>query len=366
MERLRVLRKLDLGNSVAEFDEGLEDYFVETETFRRLVKDRGDIVAGDKGTGKTAIYKILAARYPTIPELTDVELLTGFNPEGNPIFERLAMGRVLEEGQYRTVWKAYILSLVGNWILGIYDGAMTEKMGELDEMLHDMGLRTSDDEATTVFNRLANLYRRITDPEDAEVTLMLTPEGIPIVSGRIGLGSGDETEGGRDEVPHREALGLLNDILEQSDLRAWVALDRLDEAFRSYPAVEVPALRALLRTFLDMAEFDRVSLKLFLRNDLFRRVTEGGFVNLTHVNARRIDIVWEDEDLLDLLGRRMAQNPKFLRDLGMDDDADAKALFGAVFPEQVDVGERKPTTDRWMMSRIRDGKGVNLNPALRA
>ena len=54
-----LLRKLDLGNSVAEFDSDLRSYFVETQTFRALVKGDVDIVAGDKGTGKTALYKVL-------------------------------------------------------------------------------------------------------------------------------------------------------------------------------------------------------------------------------------------------------------------------------------------------------------------
>ena len=52
-----VLRTLDLGNSVAEHDDALERYFVETEAFRSLVSGDTDIIAGDKGTGKTALYR---------------------------------------------------------------------------------------------------------------------------------------------------------------------------------------------------------------------------------------------------------------------------------------------------------------------
>lgn len=351
----QVLRKMDLGNSVAEFDEALENYFIETETFRSLVRDRGDIVAGDKGTGKTAMYRILQDRYRSIPELSDVEILTGFNPEGTPIFERLAAGDRLEEGQYITIWKAYLLSLIGNWILGIYEGAMTDRMTELDEMLRVMDLRTADDKPTTVFNRLVNLYRRITDPTVAEVTATITPEGIPILAGRLELGAGEDD---RREIPHREALSLLDAVLRESGIRDWVILDRLDEAFQAYPDVEVPALRALLRTFLDVQEFEHFKLKLFLRNDLFRKIIGPGFVNLTHVNARKIDIVWDDDDLLDLLGRRIAENPEFLVDIGQEPDSSSEDLIYAVFPQQVDVGERKPTTVSWILSRIRDGNDV--------
>ena len=52
-----LIRNLDLGKSVAEFDEALETYFIETTAFRELINDKIDIIAGDKGTGKTAIYR---------------------------------------------------------------------------------------------------------------------------------------------------------------------------------------------------------------------------------------------------------------------------------------------------------------------
>jgi len=56
MKMKDVLKELNLGYSVAEFDEELENYFVETEPFRALINNRADVVAGDKGTGKTAIF----------------------------------------------------------------------------------------------------------------------------------------------------------------------------------------------------------------------------------------------------------------------------------------------------------------------
>ena len=125
-----ILSSLDLGSSVAEHDEALEAYFIETETFRALVEDRRDTIAGDKGTGKTALYRILQKRYPGL--LSDVEVLAGFNPAGAPVFQRLVEGDPLTEGQYITIWKAYVLSLVGNWVLPLNEGGFSHKMEELD------------------------------------------------------------------------------------------------------------------------------------------------------------------------------------------------------------------------------------------
>lgn len=348
-----VLVELDLGSSVAEHDDALEDYFIETDVFRSLVADRHDTVAGDKGTGKTALYRILQKRYPSL--LKDVEVLAGFNPAGAPVFQRLAEGEPLNEGQYITVWKAYVLSLVGNWALQINEGGLSHSMLELEALLKRTGLDSADDSPSTIFNQVMNLVRRLTRPRSAEIAATITPDGLPVVAPRIEFG---EDPGPEELVRHDDALRLLNEVLLETGYSVWVVLDRLDEAFQGFPAAEVPALRALLRTYLDLLEFDRIKLKLFVRKDLFRRIIEGGFVNLTHVNARKVEIVWDEEDLYDLLCRRLRENAKFVEALGLSADATNDQLFSAVFPPQVDPGSRRPTTWNWMLARVRDGAGI--------
>ena len=137
---LDVLRMVDIGSGVAEFDESLEKYFVETETFRTLVSGRADIISGDKGTGKTALYRILKDRYTTLPELEAVEVVPAFNITGSPIFQRLVEGDPYSEAQYMTLWKAYFLALAGNWLLALYDESFTDSMFELDALLEKLAL----------------------------------------------------------------------------------------------------------------------------------------------------------------------------------------------------------------------------------
>jgi hypothetical protein len=347
-----ILQHLDLGSSVAEHDEALEAYFVETGTFRALVEDRRDTIAGDKGTGKTAIYRILQKRYPSL--LKDVEVLAGFNPVGAPVFQRLTEGEPFEEGQYVTIWKAYVLSLVGNWVLTVNEGGFSHKMKELDRLLKRTGLSSADDSANTVFSQIVNLARRLTNPKSAEIQATITPEGLAVIAPRIELGDDPDEQ----LVRHDEALRLLNDVLDEVGFSVWVVLDRLDEAFQGFPQSEVPALRALLRTYLDLSEFDRLTLKLFVRKDLFRRIIEGGFVNLTHINARKAEIVWDEEDLFALLCRRLRENTEFVHALGLPSTVSDDELFYALFPRQVDLGSRRPTTWNWILARIGDGNGI--------
>ena len=75
MEIKTLLNQLEVGSAVAEFDNELERYFVETPTFRALVEDKVDVIAGDKGTGKTALFRILSKRYTQLRELDKVEIV---------------------------------------------------------------------------------------------------------------------------------------------------------------------------------------------------------------------------------------------------------------------------------------------------
>jgi hypothetical protein len=353
-----ILLGLDLGNSVAEFDSSLEKYFVENEAFNALINDRADVIAGDKGTGKTALYRILQKRRGTMDELKGVEVIAGFNPVGNPIFQRLVQQHALTEGQYASVWKAYFLSLVGNWLIEIVGSDYSVKSAELNRLLEAAELRSKDDNAATVFGRIVNAVQRVFQKAvAAEVEFTFSETGIPIVKPRIEFGTSGSQDDDQREVSHEAALRLLNDCLEELGVTAWIALDRLDEAFQGFPAFEIPALRALFRTYLDLLAFERLRLKIFVRRDLFRKIIGDGFVNLTHINARKTEIVWEDKDLLNLFARRVRDNGDFCAIVGTSDASDEE-IFSRIFPEKVDQAERKPTTFNWMMSRIRDGNDV--------
>lgn len=353
-----VLTALDLGSSVAEHDELLQQHFVETSTFRQVLQGKVDVVAGDKGTGKTAIFRILKERYTAYDELNDVEVIAAFNPAGTPIFQRLLETETLGESQYISVWKAYFLSLAGNWVLNFAEDDLSDDMKALDRLLRDADLRSADDGAETIFGKIISRLKRLIPRIKAlEGKATSSAEGIPILTGRLEFGSTEDVSSDAELVRPDDALRLVQRILAENGFKFWLVVDRLDEAFQGQPAVERPALRALFRTYLDMLGLDNMRLKLFVRRDLFDRIVVGGFVNLTHINARRVDITWDDEDLWDLLHRRLRGSPKFIELTGAESVSDT-TLFSIVFPDQVDQGSRRPETWPWILTRIRDANGV--------
>lgn len=351
---LPVLKMLELGSSVAEFDSDLESYFVETQPFRELIRGQRDIIAGDKGTGKTAIFKVIHSTYANITELKGTIVVPAFNLRGNPIFQELAKMKVFDEEEYNKLWKAFILSLVGNWILKHNRYRAKSKLAILDQLLRGLDLRSDADGVQPIFQKVIGRIGSLFDWKSIEMEISVQEGGFSFIP-KAELDK--DPKAAAKSVGVEAALRLLNDCLEELDKSVWVAMDRLDEAFQGYPDTEIPALRALLRSYLDMEEFDRIKLKLFVRRDLFSRVIEGGFVNLTHINARKAEVIWDEEDLLTLLCRRIRKNERFCEEMELNGLTD-RELFDRIFPKQVDQGKRKPDTWVWIMGRIEDGNGV--------
>lgn len=350
-----LLAKLDIGSSVAEHDSLLERYFVETETFRALIEDRVDVIAGDKGTGKSALYQILSKRYMDIEELSDVEVVSAFNPAGTPVFQRLTETEPLSEADYINVWKSYFFALAGNWLLEMFEGYDEGKLCLIEEILESSNLRTLDDAPESIFSKMVNSIKRLfTRVRAVEASAKVDP--AVELSGRLEFFGA--VEGETDVTRFDHALRLINQALCDAGIRMWLAVDRLDEAFQGRPQIERPALRALLRCYLDIQEFDCIRLKLFVRRDLFARIIKGRFVNLTHINARKIEIFWDEADLYNLLYKRVSENAEFVATLSLDGEP-ADKYFEVLFPKQVDAGARKPNTWTWMMGRIGD---ANVRP----
>jgi hypothetical protein len=349
-----LLKDLSFGGSVAEFDAHLKDYFVETNAFRELVNDERDIVAGDKGTGKTAIFKVLYEKYPYIPQLSHVVVVPAFNTTGDPIFQALASEGGRDEGDYIMFWKGFILSLVGNWLLKHNKYDKKSPLHTLDVLLRGLGLRSELDQPRPIFERLMAKAGGAFAWQAAEFKFAAGPEGVSLTP-RVEFDK--RSKANANVIPVAGALTLLNQCLFETDKVAWVAIDRLDEAFQGYPEAEIPALRALFRTYLDLIEFDRIKLKLFVRQDLFRRIVGSTFVNLTHINARKVDVIWDEEDLMALLVRRVRKNVVFASRSNIDQLSDDK-IFYSLFPKKIDAGQRQPVTWTWMMGRIRDGNGI--------
>lgn len=104
-------------------------------------------------------------------------------------------------------------------------------------------------------------------------------------------------------------------------------------------------------------------MKIFLRSDIWRSITAGGFREASHI-TRELTIDWNEGTLLRLVLQRLVRSEKLRAHYGVEAETvlasvhEQQSLFDRVYPEQVDLGQRKPKTFDWCLSRTRDGQGV--------
>jgi hypothetical protein len=270
MPKLELLRNLSFGARVAEEETAeLAKYFVETDQWNRIFRGEIDIIQGDKGAGKSAIYSLLVATR-----------------------------------NYVKRW-FYPKSVEGSFAFDV-------------------------------------------------------STGLPTLSGKITPSEPGAELRSKGYLSVDSLLGLANRALGSSGYRVWVLLDRLDVAFVESNELEKNALRALFRVYRDFGSFDRITLKIFLRSDIWRRIVEGGFREASHITRVAI-LDWKPPALLNLIVRRILSNDPLVDEYKIDradvlgDFDKQQKIFYRLFPQQVEQGSKKRQTLEWMISRTADG-----------
>lgn len=298
------LEGLSFGQDVAEYDDELAKYFLRTGAFWALTNDQVDLVLGAKGTGKSAIARFLTIDTAEIASIDDVIVLPAFNVRGSVLFRRLEEQFPGEdESVYRDIFFAYLLGLASNNI--VQNFAHATDTSALSKALARSGLLVAEPTAQSVWRRVLGKFR-----PKIQTTIGVTESGLTTITGSATFSEPPtDTPAALTAIPNFEELETLlqlaSDVLAALDCRYWLILDRLDEAFTDRNDVEVPALRGLLRAHLDICSIgNRIRPKLFLRQDLFDRITrDHHFTNATHL--RSIRLTWDADTIVQLLALRI-------------------------------------------------------------
>ena len=357
-----ILLQVRFGHQVAEQElDQLSSYFVETDQWRRVLSGEIDVVYGPKGAGKSAIYGLLLSRRDALFD-TQILLAPAENPQGTLAFAGIATDPPTSEAQFRALWKLYLLSLAA-MVLDDFDvGGDSAKT--LRQVLEDHGLLPRG-KGLTGFLSAARYYASNAFPPDSIQGGIETDPTTGLPRGFTGKITFREPAPPAIEQGYWSVdalLSLANLALDQAGYDLWLLLDRLDVAFAEDQALEHNALRALFRVYLDLAGHDHIRLKIFLRTDIWERITSSGFREASHI-SRNMTISWDNNSLLNLIVRRAIQNESLQAFLQVDPmqvlaSAEGQTqFFYRLFPNQVDIGEKKPSTFDWMVSRTRDGLG---------
>ena len=364
MSKVDVLHGLSFGQRVAE-DEGeaLSEYFVETDQWRRLYYGDVEVVYGPTGSGKSALYALLLARESALFDRSII-LATAENPRGTPVFNSLVTDPPASEHEFVGLWKLYFVTLIAD-IFEQYDikGAAASN---LRDALEQEGLARRGRPLRSLLRAVKDYVTRCFRPASIEAGANIDPQTglITGLRGKITFEEPSVENAAQGVQSIDQLLDHAEEALEGAELTAWILLDRLDVAFAESPELETNALRALFRVYRDCVSLSHLHLKNFLRTDIWRRITEYGFREASHI-TRHLTIKWDRRSLLNLIVRRAIQADAVQQyyedspETVLASSESQEKFFYRMFPPQVEIGRNKSRTFDWMLGRTRDGAKEN-------
>lgn len=343
--------------------DALANYFVQTDQWKRMLRGEIDVVYGAKGSGKSAIYTLLEKSADTVLFNNNILTATAENPRGATVFRNIVAAPPVSEREFISLWKTYIVSVIGRRLqeLNINNSEAKDVIRELTE--HDL-LPVGGGLSTLLRAARKFVERFFREPTSVTYGLSYDPMTNMPSATRTAEFNIENPLKHRDLMSPDELLEKANAALSREGFKLWVLFDRLDVAFEESRVLEKNALRSLFRVYNDLRGLTNISLKIFVRDDIWRRITEDGFAEASHI-TRTVTIRWDNPSLMNLAVRRLLNNQRIVSELGVDvesimaDIEKQKKTFYQFFPRQIDIGPNKSETFEWLLGRTKDGTGVN-------
>lgn len=364
MEKSQILKNANFGSQIAEEELGqLIRYFVETEQWRKFYSGECDIVFGPKGSGKSALYSLLTSKKEEFRLGKRTIFLQAENPRGTPAFsvlEKMTGNEKIADEYFRSLWKLYFLSILADYIRHAMTttSSINKECSEVIELLANNELLDKGMNLVTRLKAAWSYIRKIL-PSSIEGGFIDPNSGVK-VSGKITLGEPTREQTKQGYISVDALLLKLNIGFAKLTITAWIVLDRLDVAFADNDVLEAAAIKSLFRVYLDMINLSQFKVKIFLRDDIWKKVVDGGFREASHI-IRTINIEWDEQSLLNLIANRLVSNVDLCTYYNLDpalvmkDFALQEKIFLMFFPNQMGTSTKKQKTINWMLTRLTDG-----------
>ena len=299
VERKVALMNANFGSRVAEDEvDSLHGYFVETEQWRKLYSGSVDIIFGAKGAGKSALYSLLVSQKNALRLGRRTVFIAAENPRGTPIFRDMVSSSPKDEEEFKGLWKLYFLSLAANYLRHHLQETKTGNLNAsaVITALVENGLLAPN---KGLLDRLKAVMEYIRQHAPIFEGAVVEPNTGITLTGKITINQPSSDQEKQGFISVGDLLEQLDTAFQECNIKVWLVLDRLDVAFADSPALERNALRSLFRTYLDMLSLRNIAIKIFLRDDIWAKIVEGGFREASHV-TRTLKISWDSQSLLRL------------------------------------------------------------------
>ena len=326
------------GRAEGESEDRIAPSFHPVPEHLRLLDPEVVLVVGPRGSGKTAIARVL----------TDATLYDAVS--------RYAPAVRLPSGQ-------------SNWIRAFPSGRGFETIGLRRFIQTPHGNSTEALQGLWFAYLVRMLAGELHTDERTGLEPLFRPQGAevePIATAFQDLGTQPVV-----------ALDRLDARLKDENRFVFVTYDELDTLGGGEWSLIEAGVRGLVGFWAAYARrWRRIRAKLFLRTDLYDRHAKAGGADLAKLAAGRVDLVWNDRDLYGLLLKRLANVDDDLagyvqavRGIEWDEDQslgkiprlqkwqDARPVVERMVGAYMGANQKKGLVYRWLLDHVRDGLG---------
>lgn len=344
-----LLEALEFGSVDSESEKNLDSKFIRTKDFNDFLNPQKALILGAKGSGKSALFQMFSKYEDSARELAHLkedEVLivtgTGFNDMKELQTDDFSKLLKQEDADFDRIWELYIATKIAIKLgqEGYYTGE------NLVEFYKHAGLM----EDFRILSILRQLWGMVI--------------GTPMQGLDIDIKGVKIKVGGKYSLDTQDMLTEINNTLANENLDCWILFDKIDELFSGDYQKRKLCIESLFRIYLKFINrFPRIKFKIFLRNDIWSTLE---FVNKSHISDKCVELSWSENNLLEMLMRRVLNNGKVMEyvinETGLDKkelllSVNLETVFYTIFAKQVYKGKREATVISWLLARITDGLG---------
>ncbi len=351
----RALRAVDFGRAAAEEDKLLWETFVETDLWNDVLAGRVDLLLGAKGSGKSAFYSRLFRMRKDLAK-RQIYLIGAANVGDDPILGDLPRLESVDSRQFQSLWKHYTLALIADefrrW--RIHDRKATHVIRTME----GAGLL-----APVSVSPARELFERVRRHLKIEFAVGVTIPLVTDASIKVSTQEPTATAASPSPIDIAALFRDVGEVLAKRRASIWILIDRLDSAFPATGSrLESTALLSLVQSYLDLRARDcGVTLKVFLRDDIWQRITHGSDARIISAGVVQPRYLrWTDEKLVSLLARRLFHDRAVCDLFGTHpakvahDPQLQRELVARALPT---IAGQADDTVTWLLESLRDGYG---------
>lgn len=370
MDPQQVLTRLQFGRVDSETDNLFEHCFIGTEMLRQVILPQHALVVGNKGSGKSAICRLLCEDLqkvrPLLPkEYDDIYCIPAYGLQSEDFTPNIGLRKSSPEtvDEFRYHWLLY---------LGLKT-ALT--------LVQDSGMqaRIESSESTKAKDAYATLRGVLTAvgliEEKGLLARLKSGLGRKKSGGSFDEDSGDLEKQLSTEFKQRTGISIIalfdtiEVVLQETNRLVWLMLDKLDLLFVD----DIQKLRASIAGLVQLLvqygdKLRHIQFKIFLRNDIYRQLH---IVNKSHLVTYTTEMTWHGALLMKLIVSRAVADlhvqqyceeaigaPIDVTDVIVGSDEYVDRIFNAIFdPMVTGGGQAVESTQQWILKRLTDGTG---------